>query len=77
MGKLRRNFKKLLTFANSCDKPTQDAAGRLTYADLVTTKQGRDVARALLNAVINQQLSYQISVRLRFLSNHSTETFLA
>jgi hypothetical protein len=46
----------------SCDQQTQDATSRLTFADLITTKQGRDVARALLNAVINQQLSYQIGV---------------
>ncbi|CCA71270.1 related to NUP170-nuclear pore protein [Serendipita indica DSM 11827] len=46
----------------SCDKQTQDAVARLTYCDLVTSKQGRDVARSLLNAVINQQLSYQIGL---------------
>jgi hypothetical protein len=46
----------------SCDKPTQDATGRLTYSGLVTTKDGRDVARSLLNSVINQQLSHQVGV---------------
>jgi hypothetical protein len=52
----------LMVMFLSCDQQTQDATGRLTFADLITTKQGRDVARALLNAVINQQLSYQIGV---------------
>ncbi|KIM34387.1 hypothetical protein M408DRAFT_94881 [Serendipita vermifera MAFF 305830] len=46
----------------SCEKQIQDATSRLTYASLITTKQGRDVARSLLNAVINQQLSYQIGL---------------
>ncbi|KAG8827238.1 hypothetical protein FRC19_004757 [Serendipita sp. 401] len=46
----------------SCDKATQDAVARLTYCDLVTTKPGRDIARALLNAVINQQLMYHIGL---------------
>jgi nuclear pore complex protein Nup155 len=48
----------------SCDQQTQDTISRLTFANLITTKQGRDVARALLNAVINQQLSYQIGVSI-------------
>jgi len=34
----------------------------LTYSDLITTTKGRDAARVLLNTVINQQISYQISV---------------
>ena len=46
----------------SCDRQTQDATSRLTYIDLITTKAGRDVARSLLNAVINQQLGHQIGV---------------
>lgn len=47
---------------NSCDKQTQDTIATLTYCDLITTTKGRDAARALLNTVINQQISYQISV---------------
>ena len=47
---------------DSCDKQTQDTIATLTYCDLITTTKGRDAARALLNTVINQQISYQISV---------------
>ncbi|KAF8527887.1 nucleoporin [Hysterangium stoloniferum] len=34
----------------------------LRYCDLITTKDGRDVARALVTAVINQQIAQQTSV---------------
>ena len=46
----------------SCDKQTQATVSTLTHSDLITTGKGRDTARALLNTVINQQISYQISV---------------
>lgn len=35
----------------------------LQYRGLITTKDGRDVARALVTAVINQQIAQQTSVR--------------
>jgi hypothetical protein len=47
---------------DSCDKQTQATIATLTYCDLITTTKGRDAARALLNTIINQQISYQISV---------------
>ena len=34
----------------------------LQYRGLITTKDGRDVARALVTAVINQQIAQQTSV---------------
>jgi Non-repetitive/WGA-negative nucleoporin C-terminal len=34
----------------------------LQYRGLITTKEGRDVARALVTAVINQQIAQQTSV---------------
>lgn len=34
----------------------------LQYRTLITTKEGRDVARALVTAVINQQIAQQTSV---------------
>lgn len=57
---------KISDIIASCDKLTQDTTARLTYADLITSKAGRDVARSLLNAVINQQLSHQIGVSIDF-----------
>lgn len=54
--------RSLTLIHGSCDKQTQDTIATLTYSDLITTAKGRDAARALLNTVINQQISYQISV---------------
>lgn len=34
----------------------------LTYEELVSSKKGRDVARGLVNAIINHQIGHQISV---------------
>lgn len=45
-----------------CDPETQKTLLGLTYADLLTKKQGRDVARSLVSAVINQQIGRQLSV---------------
>jgi nuclear pore complex protein Nup155 len=56
------SIRSLTLIYGSCDKQTQDTIASLTYSDLITTGKGRDAARALLNTVINQQISYQISV---------------
>jgi nuclear pore complex protein Nup155 len=34
----------------------------LTYEDLLTTAKGREVARSIVNAVMNQQISQQTSI---------------
>lgn len=35
----------------------------MTWEELLTEQSGRDVGKALVTAVINQQISQQISVR--------------
>ncbi|KDQ20540.1 hypothetical protein BOTBODRAFT_26554 [Botryobasidium botryosum FD-172 SS1] len=45
-----------------CDPQVQQALLGLTYEGLLTTKLGRDVARNLVNSVINQQIGQHISV---------------
>lgn len=42
----------------------------MTWEDLLTTKAGRDVGKGLVTAVINQQISQQISVR-SFFATHT------
>jgi len=56
------SHRSLTAVSGSCDKQTQATIATLSYSDLITTAKGRDAARALLNTVINQQISYQISV---------------
>ncbi|GJJ09444.1 hypothetical protein Clacol_003667 [Clathrus columnatus] len=48
--------------ANLCDPQILKKFLGLQYRDLVTTKEGRDVARALVTVVINQQIAQQTSV---------------
>lgn len=45
-----------------CDDETQKALLTLSYQDLLTKKQGKDIARTLVSAVINQQIGRQLSV---------------
>ncbi|KAH7104672.1 nucleoporin-domain-containing protein [Auriculariales sp. MPI-PUGE-AT-0066] len=45
-----------------CDQPTRDALNTLSYDDLISSKKGRDVARGLVNAIINHQIAQQTSV---------------
>ncbi|KAK4050871.1 hypothetical protein OIV83_003293 [Microbotryomycetes sp. JL201] len=45
-----------------CDADTQKRLLDLTFKDLLTKKQGRDIARSLISAVINQQIGRQMSV---------------
>jgi len=52
----------LTVIYGSCEKQRQAMVATLTHSDLITTGNGRDTARVLLNTVINQEISYQISV---------------
>lgn len=45
-----------------CDPDTQSKLLSLTFRDLLTKKQGREIARSLISAVINQQIGRQMSV---------------
>lgn len=46
----------------SCSPEDQKAILDLTFQTLITTKKGRDMARSLVSAVINQQIGRQLSV---------------
>ncbi|KAI6047699.1 nucleoporin [Pisolithus marmoratus] len=45
-----------------CDLDTQKRITCMTYEDLITTQNGLNVSRALVNVVIDQQIGQQISV---------------
>ncbi|SGY61158.1 BQ5605_C007g04532 [Microbotryum silenes-dioicae] len=45
-----------------CDQDTQKMLLGLSWQDLLTKKVGRDVARKLVSAIINQQIGRQLSV---------------
>lgn len=47
-----------------CDAETQKLVIAMTYEELVTTQNGMNASRALVNIVIDQQIGQQISVRL-------------
>ncbi|GAA5993501.1 hypothetical protein JCM10908_000619 [Rhodotorula pacifica] len=53
---------KLSDIVASCQPELQQQLAQLTYADLLTTKAGRGVARGLVSAVINQQIGRHLSV---------------
>ncbi|GAA6024169.1 hypothetical protein JCM10207_005590 [Rhodosporidiobolus poonsookiae] len=53
---------KLPDIVAACAPELQKELAALTYADLLTTKKGRDVARGLVSAVINQQIGRHLSV---------------
>lgn len=46
-----------------CELSLQHKLQLMTWEDLLTTKEGRDVGKGLVTALINQQISQQISVR--------------
>ncbi|KAF8846309.1 nucleoporin [Paxillus ammoniavirescens] len=45
-----------------CDPDTQKLVISMTYEDLITTQNGMNASRALVNVVIDQQIGQQISV---------------
>ncbi|GAA5823999.1 hypothetical protein JCM11251_003374 [Rhodosporidiobolus azoricus] len=53
---------KLADIVAACTPELQQQLAGLTYAELLTTKVGRDVARGLVSAVINQQIGRHLSV---------------
>ncbi|GAA5918079.1 hypothetical protein JCM8208_001213, partial [Rhodotorula glutinis] len=53
---------KLSDIVSACAPDLQEQLASLTYADLLTTPKGRDVARGLVSAVINQQIGLHRSV---------------
>ncbi|GAA6013660.1 hypothetical protein JCM10207_004806 [Rhodosporidiobolus poonsookiae] len=53
---------KLPDIVAACAPELQKELAALTYAELLTTKKGRDVARGLVSAVINQQIGRHLSV---------------
>ncbi|GAA6057256.1 hypothetical protein JCM3770_003825 [Rhodotorula araucariae] len=53
---------KLSDIVAACTPELQSSLAALTYADLLTTPKGRDVARGLVSAVINQQIGLHRSV---------------
>lgn len=66
---------KISDIIASCQPATQQALLKLTYQDLLTTQVGRDTARSLVSAIINQQIGRQLSVRsyLTVLGDLATE----
>lgn len=53
---------KLPNLVQRCRPEVQNQLVNLTFADLVTTKVGRDVGRSLVEAVIDVQISSQVNV---------------
>ncbi|KAK7059035.1 hypothetical protein VNI00_001659 [Paramarasmius palmivorus] len=47
---------------SKCDGETQKTIASLTFEDLITTQNGMNVSRALVNVIIDQQIGQQISV---------------
>jgi nuclear pore complex protein Nup155 len=47
----------------SCSQEQRESLLSLTYQDLLTTKKGRDIAKSLVNALINHQIGQNQSVR--------------
>ena len=45
-----------------CELPLQQKLQSMNWEDLLTDKAGREVGKGLVTAVINQQISQQISV---------------
>ncbi|KAF8328804.1 Non-repetitive/WGA-negative nucleoporin C-terminal-domain-containing protein [Cantharellus anzutake] len=45
-----------------CEPPLQQKLYSMTWEDLLTTKEGRDVGKGLVTALINQQIGQQISI---------------
>lgn len=53
---------RMPSLVHRCQPQVQASLLELTYADLVTSKQGRDTARVLVEAVIDAQISAQVSI---------------
>lgn len=53
---------KLSNIVARCRPEVQNQLAQLTFADLVTTKVGRDVGRSLVEAVIDAQIASQVNV---------------
>lgn len=53
---------KLPNLVQRCRPEVQSQLAQLTFADLVTTKVGRDVGRSLVEAVIDVQIASQVNV---------------
>jgi len=49
-------------FLFRCGEPIYKRLMTLRYQDFITTKDGRDISRSLVTALINQQIAQQISV---------------
>ncbi|KZT61323.1 hypothetical protein CALCODRAFT_480039 [Calocera cornea HHB12733] len=45
-----------------CDPPVRELLPKMSYEELLVTEQGTEAARALVNAIINHQISQQRSV---------------
>lgn len=58
----------------SCSPEVQGQLLGLSYQDLLTKKEGREVAKKLVTAVINQQIGRQLSVSwLELISRRSVD----
>lgn len=53
---------QLPSLVGRCKPPLQSALLELKFADLVTTQKGRDTARGLVEAIIDAQMSAQVSI---------------
>jgi len=49
-----------------CDPALQSTLGGLTYMGLLTTNEGREVARKLVTALIEQQIGQELGVSYCF-----------
>lgn len=48
--------------SHRCDVGIQKITSSITYEELITSQDGLNVSRALVNVVINRQIGQQISV---------------
>lgn len=53
---------RMSSLVHRCQPQIQASLLELTFADLVTSKQGRDTARVLVETVIDAQISAQVSI---------------
>lgn len=54
--------KKLTSNRYRCDPATQSALASLTFESLITSSDGRAVARKLVTALIEQQIGQELGV---------------
>lgn len=55
-------IRKLITSCDRCDPTTQSALAGLTFESLITSLDGRAVARKLVTALIEQQIGQELGV---------------